>query len=60
VTSKESARTATLWSIAQFCANEGFPVPPLEEKRIIRDGVPVVELTGLTPDGRKFGLGYRE
>lgn len=47
-------RQVCLEGIRKFCENEGFSVPPLAETPI--DGG--VMLSGRSPDGREFRLGY--
>jgi hypothetical protein len=51
-------RFAALRAIDAFCAREGFPLPPLEERAETKDGVPILMFVGKGPDGREFGIGY--
>lgn len=48
-------RAFTLAAIDRFCEVNGFPTPPLNEKRV--QGC--VRFMGAAPDGRRFALAYQ-
>lgn len=50
----DSNRDIALAAIDKFCAENGFPVPQLQE----RDMGLTILFTGQSPDGRTFALGY--